>query len=324
MSGTGGERGANDAANDASKRASEGAPGSIESAFVAANGLRFHLETCAPPSGGAGAPLALCLHGFPECSFSWRHQLPLLASLGYRAWAPDLRGYGETDRPPGVEAYDVEHLLDDVSGLLDAAGVEKALLLGHDWGALVAWLFAMRRPERVERLVILNVPHPACAERELRRPRQLLRSWYVLFFQLPWLPEKLLARAGIGKVMRDSAVHEERFDASVREVYDRNAAGPGALTAMLSYYRAALRGGGMRRQRALGFPVIDAPTLMVWGEQDVALTKETTYGTDRYVSDLTLRYLPDASHWVQQDAPEEVNAILEAWLTGKPVPEFAE
>ena len=155
--------------------------------FVQANGLRFHVATC-----GEGDHLALCLHGFPECWYSWRYQLPLLAELGYRAWAPDLRGYGQTDRPPRREDYAIERLLDDVAALIDASGARSTILVAHDWGAIVAWYFAMRRQRPLERLVIMNVPHPAVIERAIRRPRQLLRSWYVLFFQIPGLPELLM------------------------------------------------------------------------------------------------------------------------------------
>lgn len=287
--------------------------------FVQANGLRFHVATC-----GAGDRLALCLHGFPECWYSWRHQLPRLAELGYRVWAPDLRGYGETDRPPRREDYAIERLLDDVAGLIDAAGARSTLLVAHDWGAVIAWYFAMRRTRPLDRLVIMNVPHPALMERAMRSPRQLLRSWYALFFQIPVLPERLMRIAGyraVGDAFRNMAVDKRRFPDEVLQVYRDNAARPGALTAMLNYYRALVIGGGAARQRRLGYPTIDVPALMVWGERDAALGKETTYGTDTYVRNLTLRYLPNVSHWVQQEAPELVNAMLAAWLEHRPVPE---
>jgi len=293
----------------------------LRHAFVQANSLRFHVTSCEP--AGGGERLALFLHGFPECAYSWREQLPLLARLGWRAWAPDLRGYGESDRPPHVEDYAIERLLDDVSGLIRASGARETLLVGHDWGGVIAWFFAMRRPEEIARLCVMNLPHPACMERAFRRGRQLLRSWYVLFFQLPWLPEKLLS-AGDYRAIRQAfvgmAIDKSRFPDEVLQVYRDNAARPGALTAMINYYRAMVRGGG-RRQTALGFPRIEVPTLMIWGEQDAALGIETTYGTEQHVADLTLRYLPGVSHWVQQEAPEKVNAMLEAWLLGKPVPQ---
>jgi pimeloyl-ACP methyl ester carboxylesterase len=289
--------------------------------FVQANGLRFHVATC-----GTGDRLALCLHGFPECWYSWRHQMPLLARLGYRVWAPDLRGYGATERLARVQDYAIEVLMDDVGGLIDAAAARSTLLLAHDWGGAIAWYFALRQVRPLERLVVMNLPHPAIMEHALRTWRQLRRSWYVFFFQIPRLPEALM-RAQDYRAIREafvsSAVDKSRFPPEVLQVYRDNAARPGALTAMLNYYRAIARGGG-RRQRALGYPVIETPTLLIWGEEDIALCKETTYGTERYVRSLTLRYLPRVSHWVQQEAPETVNAMLEAWLTDQPVPEAAQ
>jgi len=285
---------------------------------VAANGLTFHVASC-----GGGDRLALCLHGFPESSYSWRYQLPLLARLGYRAWAPDLRGYGQTDRPRDVEAYAIEHLLDDVAGLIDASGAASTLLIAHDWGGIIAWYFAMRRLRPLDRLVVMNLPHPAVMERVLRTPRQAMRSWYAAFFQLPRLPELALrARRAhaVGEAFRTMAVDKSRFPDTVIDVYRRNAMQPGAAAAMVNYYRALVRGGGGARQRQLGYPVIDTPTLLLWGEHDAALGKETTYGTEAYVSSLTIRYLPRVSHWVQQEAPEVVNAMLAAWLTGQRVP----
>lgn len=291
----------------------------IRTETVTANGLQFEVDVC-----GDGDRLALCLHGFPEHSFSWRYQLPLLAELGYRAWAPNLRGYGNTTRPPGLEAYSIETLLQDVAALIDASGCREVVLIAHDWGAVIAWFFAIRRVRPLSRLVICNVPHPVPAQRALGSGfAQLKKSWYIFFFQIPGLPEWLLGRneaAGVGESIRRSAADRSRFGDEVVEVYRRNAAQPGALTAMINYYRALVRGGGARRQRELGYPVIDVPTLMLWGEDDVALTKETTYGTEEYVRDLTLRYLPRVSHWVQQDAPDEVNAMLAAFLRDEPVP----
>jgi pimeloyl-ACP methyl ester carboxylesterase len=284
---------------------------------VKANGLRFKVL-----EAGVGDRLALCLHGFPELGFSWRNQLPVLAELGFRAWAPDLRGYGGTDRPQGMRAYAIENLLDDVASLIDASGAKETLLVAHDWGGVIAWYFALRRIRPLSRLVVMNLPHPAVFERVLRSGwRQRLRSWYALFFQLPWLPERLLRMRNalaITEAFRGMAVDKSRFPEEVLDVYRRAALEPGALTAMINYYRALVRGGGARRQRSLGFPRIETATLMVWGEQDRALGVELTYGTEAYVPNLVLRYLPNASHWVQQDAPDDVNAILREWLAAAP------
>lgn len=287
--------------------------------FVQAGEIRFHVASC-----GEGERLALLLHGFPESWYSWRHQMPLLAELGYRVWAPDLRGYGETTKPPRVQDYAIEKLMDDVGALIDASGARSTTLIAHDWGGAIAWHFALRRIRPLDRLVIMNAPHTAAAEPAFRHWNQMKRSWYAMFFQLPWLPELLLgARGGkmIGDAMRKTSVHPERFPEEALDEFRRAASQPGALTAMLNYYRAFLRGGGAARQKKLGFPVIDTPTLLIWGEQDVALTLETTNGTERFVPNLTFRRLPDASHWVQQDDPENVNRILCAWLTDRPVPE---
>lgn len=284
---------------------------------VRANGLTFHVNAC-----GEGDRLALCLHGFPELGYSWRHQLPALAGLGYRAWAPDLRGYGQTDRPGQLSAYAIERLLEDIAGLIEASGARSTVLLGHDWGAMLCWYYAMWPTRPIDRLVIMNVPHPACF-RDNMSLRQLGRSWYAMFFQIPKLPEKLLGARGarfVGEAFRRAAVDKSRFPDDVLEVYRAAARQPGALTAMLNYYRAIQRGGG-RRMHRLGYPRIEIPTLMIWGEVDPALGKELTYGTEHRVADLTLRYLPNVSHWVQQEAPETVNTMLEAWLRDEPVPE---
>jgi epoxide hydrolase 4 len=289
----------------------------IQYQIVRANGIDFNVATA-----GSGERLALCLHGFPESSFSWRYQMPLLARLGYLVWAPDLRGYGRSSRPQGVEAYALEELQEDVASLIEVSGAKQVVLIGHDWGALIAWYYAMFGLPPISKLIIMNVPHPALAQRGMRTWRQLVKSWYIFFFQLPKIPEWALARNGceaIGRAFRDMAVDKSRFPDEVLRVYQDAAAQPGALTAMVNYYRALLR--SLRRNRLRGTPRIDTPTLMIWGEADAALGKELTYGTDEYVSQLTLRYLPHVSHWVQQEAPETVNAMIEAWLLGKNVPE---
>ncbi|MDX1649113.1 MAG: alpha/beta hydrolase [Myxococcota bacterium] len=281
--------------------------------------MRFEVHVCGDP---ASDHLALCLHGFPEHAFSWRFQLPLLARLGMQAWAPNQRGYGATTRPRGVGAYRMERLLEDVAALVDASGCRRLTLLGHDWGGAVAWFFAMRAVRPLERLVVMNLPHPLLMRRALRSNRaQRRRSRYALFFQLPWLPEALLRRRGakaIGDAFRRMAVDPDRFPDEVLAVYRENALRPGALTAMLNWYRAA------RRLRDEDFEPaqVHVPTLVVWGEQDAALGVELLEGTDALVDDLTVRRLPEVSHWVQQEAPEKVNAILEAWLRGEEPPRY--
>ncbi len=198
---------------------------------------------------------------------------------------------------------------------------KRCCSIGHDWGALIAWQYAMFGRLPISKLIIMNVPHPKLAEKGLRTRRQLAKSWYIFFFQLPWIPEWLLARnhcAAIGRAFRGMAVDKSRFPDEVLRVYQDAAAEPGALTAMVNYYRALLR--NLRRTRHRGTPRIETPTLMIWGEEDSALGKELSFGTEEYVRDLTLRYLPKVSHWVQQEAPETVNEMIEAWLLGRSVP----
>jgi len=285
----------------------------IRSIRVAANGLEFRVDEC-----GDGDQLALCLHGFPESPFSFRHQLPLFARLGYRAWAPDLRGYGGSSRPRGVSAYKVSALRDDVAGLIDASGAKRVLLVGHDWGGGVAWSAAMHRVRPIERLIIMNAPHPQVFARSMLRLEQLRRSWYIFFFQLPWLPERLLsAKNGeaIERAFVGSAVDPSRFPPEVTRVFRDNALIPGALTAMLNYYRAMPL--ALLDKNPWSLPPIQIPTLLIWGEKDKALTKQLAFDARQYVEDLTLHLLPNVSHWVQQEAPEQVNAVIESWLSSK-------
>jgi pimeloyl-ACP methyl ester carboxylesterase len=210
----------------------------IRHRFVEANGLRFHIAEC-----GGGNRLALCLHGFPENWCSWRNQLPLLAELGYLAWAPDLRGYGQTDKPRGVSHYAVDHLVGDVGALIDASQAKDVVLIGHDWGGAVAWASAIQNVRPIERLVIMNCPHPVQFFKGILSLKQLRRSWYMFFFQLPVIPERWLAADGakrIGRAFRAMAIDKSHFSDNVLAEYQREALRPGALTGMLSYLPRAI------------------------------------------------------------------------------------
>ena len=287
------------------------APGSgIAIRWVEANRLTFEVAET-----GEGDRLALCLHGFPELHYSWRHQMPALAEMGYRVWAPNMRGYGGTDRPEGKIAYRLENLAADVAALIDASGAREVTLIAHDWGAIVAWYFAIKRLRPLKALVILNVPHPLCGRREMKTWRQLRKSWYIFFFQLPRLGERMLGRdnaAPIGRIFRDSAVNKDLFTREDVQPYRKAANRPGALTAMLNYYRALLQIPDIRQ---IGDGRVDVPTLILWGEQDVAIDIHVLDGTEDYVPDLTIKRFPHASHWVQQDIPAEINAALAQWLS---------
>jgi len=277
--------------------------------FVETRGLTFEVA-----EAGEGEHLALMLHGFPELHYSWRHQIPLLASKGYRVWAPNIRGYGATDRPKAVRDYALDRLTQDVADLIDASGAKQVTLFAHDWGAIIAWAFAILKLRPLARLVIMNVPHPEVGKREIRKWRQFKKSWYIFFFQLPWLPEWLLARKGgdaVGDLIANTSCNKELFGLEERSIYSEASRRPGARSAMINYYRALVRHDGIVD---LGDARVDEPTLMVWGEDDVAINIHCTQGTEEWVSDLTLKRLPGVSHWVQQDAPEKVNAILDGWL----------
>ena len=280
--------------------------------WIETNGLTF--EVAEAGAENSADHLALCLHGFPELHFSWRHQMPLLAEKGYRVWAPNIRGYGGTDRPTEVRDYAMDRLTQDVADLIDASGAKQVTLLAHDWGAIIAWAFAIAKIRPLTRLVIMNVPHPKVGLREIKHWRQLKKSWYIYFFQLPWLPEKGLSRGGgraVGRLIADTSCNKELFGPEVRQIYSEASNRPGARRAMVNYYRALLR---HRETVDMRDYTVDVPTLMVWGEEDVALNIHCTEGTEEWVSDFTLKRLPGVSHWVQQDAPERVNEILTEWL----------
>ncbi len=256
-------------------------------------------------------PLVLLLHGFPQFWYEWRHQIPALVEAGFRVVAPDMRGYNLSDKPPGVRAYRVQVLAHDVERLILACGEQTAAVVGHDWGAIVAWFAAMRYPERVERLAILNVPHPARFMDGLLSPQQLLRSSYVFFFQIPRLPEEVI-RAGdfalLRSVLRGDPVRPEAFTSEDIERYVRAMARPGALTATLNYYRALLR--HPRETQAL-LKRIEAPVLVIWGEKDRALSRWLADPPPLWVPNLLrVERLPEASHWVAEDRPWEVNTLL--------------
>ncbi len=272
--------------------------------FIEARGLRFEVL-----EEGGGDRLALCLHGFPEHAVSWRHQMPVLAAMGYRVWAVNQRGYGRSTRPKRLADYALPELLDDVAALIDASGAGSVVLIGHDWGAMVAWCFAAARLRPLERLVIMNVPHPLCFRAALKHWRQRRRSWYIAFFQLPLLPERLLAANGGAAVRR--MFGGVALPPDILAIYTRQVSEPGAATAMLNWYRAMRLHDPRMPDLA---QVIEVPTLVIWGEQDVALDLICLDGTERYVRHLTLHRLPGVSHWVQQDAPEAVNGLLRTFL----------
>lgn len=277
--------------------------------YATVNGVRLHYVEY-----GKG-PLIVLLHGFPECWYAWRYQLPALAEAGYRVVAPDLRGYNLSDKPKGVAAYRLECLVGDVKALIQALGEVSAVVVGHDWGGVIAWQLAMTDPHAINKLIILNAPHPQRYLEALKTPGQLLRSWYVLFFQLPWLPELLIRGfgfAGLRQRLLNEPVHADASGETSVKVYQQALAHPGALTGALNYYRAGFRS----LLKGLRQPVlpIEIPTLVIWGEQDRYLGMDLLEGLEPWVKDLTVERIADASHWVQAEVPERVNERMLRFL----------
>ncbi len=274
--------------------------------IIPANGIEFEVF-----EAGAGDRLAILLHGFPQHAVMWRHLVGPLAAAGYRVWAVNQRGYGATARPLAKEAYSLDALTGDVAGLIDAARPASVALVGHDWGGFIAWVIAIRKLRPIDALVVVNIPHPLCFRRALEQEwRQKLKSVYAAFFQLPWLPDRLLSARGgafTERLMRWSAGRDGVFSTDAMDIYRANVASPGAATAMLNWYRAA--GREILEAEDLD-STIDAPTLVVWGLRDAALGESCLNGAERFVRNLRIELLPDASHWTPEDAPERVNALI--------------
>jgi pimeloyl-ACP methyl ester carboxylesterase len=248
-------------------------------------------------------PLVILLHGFPECAITWRHVLPALARAGFSAAAPDLRGYRASDRPRELDAYALDRLVGDVAGLARALGAERIRLVGHDWGGTLAFATAERHPELVERLVVIDAAHPELYRSGMWRGTQLLRSWYVLFFQLPFLPELLVrSRFYLERVMKRAA--PSAFPDDVMDQYVAAMKADGAAKAAISYYRAAARFG----LRAPG--KIAAKTRVLWGDLDEALGQQLLVGLDRYAPGVTVKHFSGASHWLQEERPDDVSREL--------------
>jgi pimeloyl-ACP methyl ester carboxylesterase len=272
-------------------------------------GIRLHYV-----EAGEG-PLVVLLHGFPEFWYSWRNQILPLARAGYHVVAPDMRGYDLSDKPVGWREYDGDRLAHDIAGLIRNFGDERAYLVGHDWGAAVAYMTAMRHPELLHKLAILNVPHPERMLAGFRTLRQLRKSWYMFFFQIPGLPEKMFSRDDFSFAKRSlRADSPGSFSDADLERYVQAWSQPGALTGMINYYRAALR----RSPRAAleQLVPIQTETLVIWGMRDQHLGSELAEPLPKWVPNVRVERLPEATHWVQHDAPERVNELLLEFFRG--------
>lgn len=273
------------------------------------NGIRIHYV-----EAGEG-PLVVLLHGFPEFWYAWRRQIPALAQAGFHVVAPDMRGYNISEKPIGIDRYRMEELTADVAALIRHVGAPYAAIVGHDWGGVVAWQMPLHHPELVDRLAVLNAPHPGALLRELRTLQQFRKSWYVFFFQLPWLPEFALRSgdyAALRAIFGRQPASPDAYTPDDIERYIQAAAQPGALSAALNYYRALGRRSPRQIARQPG--QIDVPTLLIWGEQDITLGLPLTENLHGWVPNLRVERIPEASHWVQADVPERVNALLVDFL----------
>jgi len=254
-------------------------------------------------------PLIVLLHGFPEFWYGWRLQIAPLAAAGFRVVAPDMRGYNLSSRPEGVHAYDTDHLTADIRGLIQERGAQSALLVGHDWGGSVAWATAMKYPEVVDRLAILNAAHPRKLSQGLHHPGQLRKSWYFFFFDLPELPE-VVVQANRWHFFRHF-LHAANPPYTPEEMdrYIEAWSQPGAAAGMINYYRSSVRQSPKDAEAALR--PISAPTLVIWGQRDSYLGPELAEPEHDDVPNLDrVERLDDASHWVHHDEAERVTQLL--------------
>ena len=256
--------------------------------------------------------LVVLLHGFPEISYSWRHQLPALAQAGYHAVAPDLRGYGESDAPPEVSDYGFPKLVGDIVGLIGALGAERAHVVGHDWGGSIAWALASRAPHLVSSLTILNCPHPVASAECRQVIEQAQKSWYMLLFQFPGVAEEWLAMDNFANLRRfvfDTAA-PGTFSADEQTVFCDALARPGRLTAALNYYRANIPPENWLKPPP-DLPPVTVPTTIIWGEADAYMSSVLLdRSIEKVAGPLHVERLPGVSHWVQQEVPDVVNRLL--------------
>jgi pimeloyl-ACP methyl ester carboxylesterase len=282
----------------------------VEAIFFQNANVRLHAIAAGPKEG----PVVVLLHGFPEFWYGWRRQIEPLADAGFRVIVPDQRGYNLSSKPSGVAAYALTELVSDVIAIADQLGQEKIFLAGHDWGAAVAWSTALLYPQRIAKLVALNVPHPSVMRSfMMKHMRQMLRSWYIFFFQLPYLPEAFFSAfhflVGARSLLRSS--RPGTFSAEDLNQYRTAWSQPGALTAMINWYRALFR------TRAK-FPdkTVRIPTRILWGERDAFLLAEMAHESLRYCKDAELFTFANASHWLQHEEPARVSELLIDFFRG--------
>lgn len=280
----------------------------FEHRFIDANGVKLHVVV------GGGGPLVMLLHGWPECWATWRHVLQPLKDAGFTVAACDLRGFNLSEKPPEVSDYKTSTVCEDIAALIKTLGFQKAHVIGHDWGGAVAWRLAQQRDDVVDKLVVINCPHPGLfAKRLARSPKQLKSSYYMFVFQVPWLAEKLLSRDDfqvLVNMMRYQPKKKGAFDDEDVRVFKEAMGQPGAVTSSLNYYRAAFREAVKGKQGKQGNgaarKIVERPTMILWGMDDAALNPEALDGHENVARDLKIVRLESCSHWVQHDKPEAI------------------
>lgn len=281
----------------------------IEHHLVKVNGVTLHVVTAGPKDG---EPVIL-LHGFPEFWYGWKHQIPALAAAGYRVIVPDQRGYNLSDKPKGLDHYVIYKLVDDIVALAEALGYSTVNLVGHDWGAIVAWSLGILYPDKIRKLTIMNVPHPVVFQRTLRSSiSQLLKSWYVFSFQVPAVSEWMMSWGdySFAANMIKRTGKPTTFSDADLEHYKTAWRNPGAMTSMINWYRAYLQKPPTRPENVR----LPMPTLMIWGAKDQFLSAQMAQPSIELCDNGKLVMIDDATHWVQHDAADQVNSLLLEFL----------
>ncbi len=283
----------------------------IRHEFVKVNGIRMHYVT-----KGNGS-LFVLLHGFPEFWYSWRHQIPTL-SKQFKVVAPDMRGYGETEKPVTIDEYKIEKIVNDIVELVHQLGFKKAIIGGHDWGGIIAWSIAMMAPDIVEKLIIMNAPHPGVYSKHIpKNIKQVLRSWYVFFFLIKGIPELILSNNNymvLKSSILKSSVRKESFSEKDIEKYVSSWKS-GGISGGINYYRANLSLRYWSNSNKDSFPKIKVPVLQIWAEDDKFLGKELTKDTQEFIdASYRLHLISNCGHWVQQEASDEVNETISIFL----------
>jgi pimeloyl-ACP methyl ester carboxylesterase len=302
--------------------------GVLHDEFVDVNGVRLHYVVA-----GEG-PLMIFLHGFPEFWYQWKPQLAEF-SRDHRVVALDMRGYNLSAKPDGTEPYEIHHLVEDVSALAKKLGARKFVLVGHDWGGVVAWAFALYHPDELEKLVVINAPHPSVFDRELKEnPAQQLASRYMIAVRDPAAVNNLVVNNydPLSKLFLADGLRDGRLTDEDRDAYLKAWSQPGALESALNYYRAAHVGPPDPATHAaangnytpdLRSTVVKVPTLLIWGMQDRYILAGNLSGIGAYVPDLTVKLVPDASHWISHEKPGQVNGFIREFVGGEPAPKSA-